>query len=72
MAGHHPSLEEGLRKMAAWVKTVGSRNSKESSGIEIRKGVSPPWVSPDGRKVPRPLAFLMYQRTFSVAHTPQR
>jgi UDP-glucose 4-epimerase len=38
-------LDEGLAKMAAWVKTVGSRRSKEFKDIEIKQGLPPSWKS---------------------------
>lgn len=37
-------LEEGLRRMAAWVKEVGARKSQEFDGIEIQQGLPPPWT----------------------------
>lgn len=39
------SLEEGVRRMANWVKSVGSRQSKEFENIEIRKNLPPFWTS---------------------------
>ena len=48
--GSQTSLEDGLQRMAGWVKIVGSRKGKEFSGIEIRKGVPPSWVSSDGKE----------------------
>jgi UDP-glucose 4-epimerase len=38
------SLEDGLYKMAAWVKGVGSRKSKEFKKIEITQRLPEPWV----------------------------
>lgn len=38
------SLEEGLCKMAAWVKRVGSRKSKEFKKIEIAKKLPEVWL----------------------------
>lgn len=38
-------LDEGLAKMAAWVKTVGSRRSKEFKNIEIKQGLPFSWKS---------------------------
>jgi len=37
-------LSEGLRRMAAWVRSIGSRKSKEFSDIEVRKGLPPSWI----------------------------
>jgi UDP-glucose 4-epimerase len=39
------SLEEGLRRMAGWVKSVGSRKSKEFKNVEISRSLPPSWVS---------------------------
>lgn len=39
------SLEEALRRMAAWVKMVGSRESKGFEHIEIMKSLPPSWKS---------------------------
>lgn len=38
-------LEEGLHRMAAWVKSVGSRKSKDFENIEISRNLPPSWVS---------------------------
>lgn len=38
------SLEEGVRRMVEWAKTVGSRTSKEFENIEIEKNLPPSWV----------------------------
>jgi UDP-glucose 4-epimerase len=38
------SLEDGLRKMAAWVKTVGSRKSKSFKEIEVRRSLPRVWL----------------------------
>lgn len=38
-------LEEGVRRMAAWVKTHGARQSKEFGNIEISKNLPPSWKS---------------------------
>ncbi len=43
--GSQTSLEEGLQRMAGWVKMVGSRKSKEFSDIEVRKGLPLSWIS---------------------------
>lgn len=40
------SLEEGLHKMAKWVKKVGVRSSKKFDGIEIYKNIPPSWLDP--------------------------
>lgn len=56
--GEQTSLEEGLQRMAGWVKTVGSRKSKEFNGIEIRMGVPPSWISIDAKE---------YTETFPIA-----
>ncbi|MDQ7784051.1 MAG: NAD-dependent epimerase/dehydratase family protein [Desulfomonilaceae bacterium] len=38
------SLEEGVRRMVEWAKTVGARTSKEFENIEIEKNLPPSWV----------------------------
>ncbi|MCX8022633.1 MAG: NAD-dependent epimerase/dehydratase family protein [Syntrophorhabdaceae bacterium] len=38
-------LDEGLERMAAWVKKVGARKSKPFTNIEIKEGVPPSWLS---------------------------
>jgi UDP-glucose 4-epimerase len=38
-------LEEGLNRMAAWVKAVGSRKSKKFESIEISQGLPEVWLS---------------------------
>ncbi|MEM6644244.1 MAG: NAD-dependent epimerase/dehydratase family protein [Bacteroidota bacterium] len=38
------SLEQGLKKMASWVKDVGSRESSFFGNIEIPKNLPPSWV----------------------------
>jgi len=38
-------LDQGLKRMAAWVKAVGSRKSKEFENIEIHRNLPPSWVS---------------------------
>jgi UDP-glucose 4-epimerase len=38
------SLDEGLRRMAAWVKEQGARASQSFEGIEILKNLPPSWV----------------------------
>lgn len=37
------SLEEGIGKMAGWVKAVGSRKTMPFAGIEIEKNLPPSW-----------------------------
>jgi len=37
-------LEDGLRRMAAWAKSVGARKSNEFKGIELTKGLPPVWL----------------------------
>lgn len=37
------SLDEGIQKMADWVKSVGSRSTKPFDGIEIEKNLPPSW-----------------------------
>jgi UDP-glucose 4-epimerase len=37
------NLEEGVRRMAAWVKTHGARVSKEFGNIEITRNLPPSW-----------------------------
>lgn len=36
-------LDEGIRRMAAWVREYGARQSKEFDEIEIAKGLPPSW-----------------------------
>ena len=44
----HPTpLQEGLLRMATWVKRVGSRESKEFKNVEIEKNLPPTWRSCD-------------------------
>lgn len=38
------SLEDGIRAMAAWVKTHGARESSTFNGIEIMKNLPPSWM----------------------------
>jgi len=42
----HTSLEDGVRRMAAWAKTAGVRKSGDFSNIEIPFKLPPVWVSP--------------------------
>jgi UDP-glucose 4-epimerase len=37
-------LEEGLKRMAVWVKQAGSRASKEFENIEVQMGMPPSWL----------------------------
>ncbi|MAF36657.1 UDP-glucose 4-epimerase [archaeon] len=37
------SLEEGVKKMAEWAKTIGVKSSKEFGHIEIEKNLPPSW-----------------------------
>lgn len=37
------SLDEGIKKMAAWAKVVGARKSQEFSNVEIRKNMPEGW-----------------------------
>ncbi len=39
------TLEEGVAAMAAWVRTVGSRESGRFEDIEIRKNMPPSWLA---------------------------
>jgi UDP-glucose 4-epimerase len=41
-------LKEGLKRMASWVKQVGSRTSKKFENIEIQKGLPPSWGTAGG------------------------
>jgi hypothetical protein len=38
------SLEEGLNRMATWVKQHGARRSQEFEGIEVRKNFPQAWL----------------------------
>jgi UDP-glucose 4-epimerase len=38
-------LDEGLARMAAWVRTVGARQSQRFGNIEIPRGLPPSWAS---------------------------
>ena len=38
------SLEEGLYRMAKWVKLVGSRRSKDFENIEVRRNLPSSWI----------------------------
>jgi len=45
MAGRkHLSLEEGIRAMAAWVKTHGSRESGVFGAVEVPRNMPPSWA----------------------------
>lgn len=37
------TLEDGVARMAAWVKTVGVRQSKAFEGIEVERNLPPAW-----------------------------
>jgi UDP-glucose 4-epimerase len=37
------SLDEGIKRMAAWAKVVGARKSQEFSNVEIRKNMPEGW-----------------------------
>lgn len=39
----HTPLEEGVRRMASWVKGVGARQSQQFQNIEIRRSLPPAW-----------------------------
>lgn len=39
-------LREGLARMAAWVRQVGSRTTPDFAGIEISRGLPPSWAGP--------------------------
>lgn len=45
-------LEDGLSRMAAWVKRVGSRKSEEFKEIEIPQGLPPSWLSGEEEESP--------------------
>lgn len=38
------TLEDGLRKMAAWVKYVGCRKSRKFNRIEVRRSLPRVWL----------------------------
>jgi UDP-glucose 4-epimerase len=40
----HTPFEEGLKRMASWVKQIGSRASKEFENIEVQRGMPPSWL----------------------------
>ena len=42
-ANSEATLEDGLRKMAAWVKKLGSEKSKTFKGIEVRRSLPQVW-----------------------------
>jgi UDP-glucose 4-epimerase len=42
-AGPTVDLEEGIRRMAAWARTVGARQSKPFEAIEIERNLPPSW-----------------------------
>jgi UDP-glucose 4-epimerase len=39
----HTSIKDGIHRMAAWAKQVGSRQSKKFGNIEILKNLPPSW-----------------------------
>jgi UDP-glucose 4-epimerase len=39
-------LEEGLARMARWVKAIGARHSKNFEAFEITKNMPPHWLNP--------------------------
>ena len=41
--GDETPLDEGLRRMAAWVRRVGARQTEEFTGIEVRRNLPPAW-----------------------------
>ena len=43
-AGARFPLEEGLKRMAEWVKRHGARQSKAFEAIEIHKNLPPSWT----------------------------
>ena len=38
-------LDEGLARMAAWVRTAGARDTKAFGGLEVTKGLPPSWLA---------------------------
>jgi len=38
-------LEEGLRRMAKWVKQVGTRSSREFKNVEVVQNLPPSWAA---------------------------
>ena len=43
-------LQEGLHRMAGWVKAVGTRKSKDFENIEINRNLPPSWIGPAAEK----------------------
>jgi len=43
------TLEEGMRRMAAWAKRAGARQSKDFDAVEIRKNLPPSWAVKPGK-----------------------
>jgi UDP-glucose 4-epimerase len=39
-------LEQGLQRMATWVRSVGARQSKKFGSVEVSRGLPPSWVDP--------------------------
>jgi len=58
-------LEDGLNRMAFWVKQVGSRASKEFKNIEVQGGMPPSWLHTVGAQCPKKLPP-------QAGHVPQR
>jgi len=42
--GPRTGLEEGVRRMAAWVKRVGSRESRKFGAVEVDRRMPPSWA----------------------------
>jgi UDP-glucose 4-epimerase len=47
-AGEPVALEEGLRRMAAWVRSVGPRAGRPFDGIEVLRNLPPAWLAEAG------------------------
>lgn len=43
-------VAEGIRRMAAWVKSVGARRPVEFEGIEVTRNLPPSWAVSDERR----------------------
>lgn len=43
--GRNTSLDDGLRRMAAWVEEVGARQSRDFGPIEVTRNMPPSWLS---------------------------
>jgi UDP-glucose 4-epimerase len=46
------SLEDGIQRMAGWVKQHGARTSRDFQGIEITKNLPPAWTMQQAAVVP--------------------